>query len=62
MKTPEVIVQRAGLAAKLMAVAGPGRKNAALRAMAAQLTERSDELETAQRVDAADAAGVAGRP
>lgn len=62
MKTPEVIVQRAGLAAKLMAVAGPGRKNAALRAMAAQLTERSDELETALRVDAADAAGVAGSP
>ncbi len=55
MKTLEVIAQRAVLAAKLMAVAGSGRKNAALLAAAKQLEARADELETARRVDEAEA-------
>lgn len=55
MKTLDVIAQRAVLAAKLMAVAGSGRKNAALLAAAKQLEARADELETARRVDEAEA-------
>lgn len=49
--TPDRILQRTGMAARLMAAAGPSRKASALRFAAARIREQAVELETAARLD-----------